>query len=169
MLGGGVRPENAKDYLDGGASHVIVTSYVFRDGTVCRENLEKMVRAVGADRLVLDLSCRKRDGRYYIVTDRWQKFTDVELTADTMRELGGSCAEFLVHAVDVEGRRMGPELTLVDLLKDAPIPVTYAGGIRSFEDLDRLRERGEDRVDFSIGSALDLFGGDMPYERVKGY
>ena len=172
QLGGGVTPYNAAEYLDAGASAVIVTSYVFQDGHFNERHLNKMVEAVGRERLVLDLSCRRKpeggDG-YFIVTDRWQKFTEVELTAEMLRELSGSCAEFLVHAVDVEGRRMGPELTLVDLLKDAPIPVTYAGGIRSFEDLDRLRERGEDRVDFSIGSALDLFGGDMPYERVKGY
>ena len=167
MLGGGVRPENAKDYLDGGASHVIVTSYVFRDGTVCRENLEKMVRAVGADRLVLDLSCRKRDGRYYIVTDRWQKFTDVELTADTMRELGGSCAEFLVHAVDVEGKASGVDASLIRILAEyGEKPVTYAGGVASAADLDTIRTFGKNRLDVTIGSALDIFGGTIPFRDV---
>ena len=80
QIGGGIRDTNAKEYLDAGASHVIVTSFVFKDGRFHPENLEKMVKAVGREHLVLDVSCRKKDGNYYIVTDRWQKFTEVVLT-----------------------------------------------------------------------------------------
>lgn len=166
QLGGGVTPYNAEEFLDAGASQVIVTSYVFQDGAFNRRHLEKMVSAVGRDRLVLDLSCRKLGDDYYIVTDRWQKFTDVCLNRETLDGLSGSCSEFLVHAVDAEGRRSGPELSLVDLLAEARIPVTYAGGVSSFSDLKDLKERGRGRVDVTIGSALDIFGGDMPYRRV---
>ena len=112
------------------------------------------------------MSCRKRGEDYYIVTDRWQKFTNVCLSAETLDALADSCSEFLVHAVDAEGRRRGPELELVDLLCEARIPVTYAGGVSDFKDLENLRQRGKDRVDVTIGSALDLFGGSMPYRRV---
>lgn len=166
QLGGGMTPYNAEEFLSAGASKVIVTSYVFQDGTFNRRHLEKLVTAVGKEHLVLDLSCRRRDEDYYIVTDRWQKFTDVCLNPETLAQLAGSCSEFLVHAVDSEGRRNGPELTLVDLLAQSPIPVTYAGGIASFEDLEELRSHGQGRVDVTVGSALDLFGGNMSYREV---
>lgn len=166
QLGGGVTPYNAREFLDAGASKVIVTSYVFQDGTFNRRHLEKMTTAVGKEHLVLDLSCRKMGKDYYIVTDRWQKFTDVCLNPQTLERLADSCSEFLVHAVDVEGRRRGPELELVDLLSEARIPVTYAGGVSDFRDLEELRQRGKDRVDVTIGSALDIFGGSMSYRRV---
>lgn len=166
QLGGGVTPYNAEEFLDAGASRVIVTSYVFQDGTFNRRHLEKMVQAVGREHLVLDLSCRKADNDYYIVTDRWQKFTDVCLNGETLRQLADSCSEFLVHAVDAEGLRNGPELELVDLLCEAPIPVTYAGGVAGFDDLEDLKQRGRGRVDVTIGSALDIFGGNMPYRKV---
>ena len=166
QLGGGVTPYNAEEFLNAGASKVIVTTYVFQDGTFNRRHLEKINAAVGKEHLVLDLSCRKMGSDYYIVTDRWQRFTDVCLNRETIDRLADSCSEFLVHAVDVEGRRRGPELELVDLLAQAPIPVTYAGGISGFADLEALRERGKNRVDVTIGSALDLFGGSMPYRRV---
>ena len=100
------------------------------------------------------------------MTDRWQNFTDVCLNIETLRQLAESCSEFLVHAVDAEGLRRGPQLELVDLLAEAGISVTYAGGIANFQDLKDLRQRGKDRVDVTIGSALDLFGGDMSYREV---
>ena len=129
QLGGGVTDQNAQEFLDAGASHVIVTSFVFRDGRICYENLEKISREVGKERLVLDLSCRKKGTEYYIVTDRWQKFTDVALTPPVLDELASHCAEFLIHAVDVEGRSQGIEKELVCMLgKWNGIPVTYAGG-----------------------------------------
>lgn len=167
QLGGGVNPENAADYLDAGASHVIVTSYVFKDGKISWSNLDKMEKAVGRERLVLDLSCRKKDGQYYVVTDRWQKFTEVTVTLDLMEKLGSHCDEFLIHAVDVEGKARGVEKELVELLSEyIERPVTYAGGVGSMEDLEVLRVSGKNRVDVTVGSALDLFGGKLPFERL---
>lgn len=167
QLGGGVNPENAADYLDAGASHVIVTSYVFKDGKISWSNLGKMEKAVGRERLVLDLSCRKKDGQYYVVTDRWQKFTEVTVTLDLMEKLGSHCDEFLIHAVDVEGKARGVEKELVELLSEyTERPVTYAGGVGSMEDLEVLRVSGKNRVDVTVGSALDLFGGKLPFEKL---
>ena len=165
QVGGGITPENAGDYLNAGASHVIVTSYVFKDGSLSWENLQKMEDAVGPEHLVLDLSCRKKDGQYFIVTDRWQKFTDVPVTLETMKELGSHCAEFLVHAVDVEGKANGIETELAELLSGyTDRPVTYAGGVGSMYDIELLRKYGKDRLDVTVGSALDLFGGTIPFE-----
>ena len=167
QLGGGVTPENAEIWLEAGASQVIVTSYVFQDGRIQYDNLEKMRNTVGKERLVLDLSCRKRDGEYYVVTDRWQKFTDVRVTPELLTELSESCSEFLIHAVDVEGKASGIEQELVRMLGAwEGIPVTYAGGVGSMEDLGLLRELGRGRVDVTVGSALDLFGGCIPYQNV---
>lgn len=167
QIGGGICPENAAEYLEAGASRVIVTSYVFRNGRIQYENLEKMQKAVGRERLVLDLSCRKKNGSYYIVTDRWQKFTEERVTPLLLDELSGTCSEFLIHAVDVEGRASGIETELVKMLGNwAGIPVTYAGGVGSLADLETLRTLGKDRLDVTIGSALDLFGGCIPYRDV---
>ena len=170
QVGGGITAENAADFLDAGASHVIVTSYVFRDGQVNYENLEKLQKEVGNERLVIDLSCRKKGDAYYIVTDRWQKFTDVALTPAVLDELAGYCSEFLIHAVDVEGKARGIEEPLVQMLGAwNGIPVTYAGGVGSFADLACLKELGQNRLHVTIGSALDLFGGHMNYEEVVKY
>ena len=167
QVGGGIDAENACEFLTAGASHVIVTSYVFRDGHVFYENLDKLVTTVGKQRLTLDLSCRKRDGKYYIVTDRWQKFTDEEVTEGLLHHLSEYCDEFLIHAVDVEGKASGIETELVELLaKMKDFPVTYAGGVGSFEDLELLKKLGNNHVDVTIGSALDLFGGKMKFEDV---
>ena len=167
QLGGGVTPENAGDFLDAGASHVLVTSYVFRDGRIHREHLERLVRAVGREHLVLDLSCRKRDGQYYVVTDRWQHFTEVPVSLSLLEELGAHCDEFLIHAVDAEGKAQGVETELVSLLaRYTGCPVTYAGGVGNIEDLTILRKYGENRLDVTIGSALDLFGGLIPFEEL---
>ncbi len=160
QYGGGVNADNARDWLDSGASHVIVTSWVFRDGRLETDRLAELVRRVGRSRLVLDLSCRLRDGRYFVVTDRWQKFTDLEVGRDTLARLADSCAEFLVHAVDVEGLCRGIDEELVGLLAAATEhPVTYAGGARSMSDLEAVERIGRGRIDLTIGSALDLFGG----------
>lgn len=167
QVGGGIRTENASAYLDAGASHVIVTSYVFHEGSIDWENLEKLKAEVGREHLVLDLSCRRKGGEYYIVTDRWQRFTDVALTMPVLTELSEHCAEFLIHAVDVEGKAQGIEEPLVRLLGAwKGIPVTYAGGVRDFSDLKKLRDLGQNRLNVTIGSALDLFGGKMNYEEV---
>lgn len=167
QIGGGIRTENAAGYLEAGASHVIVTSYVFRDGQIHWKNLESLRREVGREHLVLDLSCRKKEGAYYIVTDRWQKFTQVELTLALLDELSASCGEFLIHAADVEGKSAGIEQEVAALLGDwGKLPVTYAGGVGSLEDLHTLARLGKGRVDVTIGSALDLFGGNLPFTQV---
>ena len=167
MAGGGITPENAGEFLEAGASHVIVTSYVFRDGRVDYGNLEELAEAVGRERLVLDLSCRKRDGCYYVVTDRWQRFTDEAVDEALLERLSAYADEFLVHAVDVEGKASGIEEELVKLLGSwGKIPITYAGGVGSFADLETLRLLGQGRLDVTIGSALDLFGGSMEYAKV---
>lgn len=162
QIGGGITADNAGFWLDHGASHVIVTSHVFTAGRVDRDRLAALVARVGRGRLVLDLSCRRRGDDYLIVTDRWQKFTDVVLSAAVLADLGRSCDEFLIHAADVEGRCSGMELGLIELLAAcSPVPTTYAGGIRHVDDLEILRERGRGRLDFTVGSALDIFGGTL--------
>ena len=169
QIGGGINPSCSDRYLDAGASHVIVTSYVFKDGMLNERALEEMVSAVGKERLVLDLSCKMKDGQYYIVTDRWQNFTDVAVNETTLNQLAGCCDEFLVHAADVEGKASGIREDLVEVLAKSPIAVTYAGGVHNFEDLDILRRSGMNKVDVTIGSALDLFGGQMNFEKVLDY
>lgn len=167
QIGGGMTAENAAFFLEKGASHIIVTSYVFKDGKINYENLKKIVAVTGKEHLVLDLSCRKKGDDYYIVTDRWQKFTDVKLDENILTELSGYCDEFLIHAVDVEGKAGGIEEDIAALLGNwSGIPVTYAGGVSSFEDLHKLKELGKNKVDVTIGSALDLFGGKMEFQKV---
>lgn len=170
QLGGGITADNAARFIEAGASHVIVTSYVFNNGRIDYNNLEKLVDAVGKSNLVLDLSCRKKDDSYYIVTDRWQKFTDEVITEELLDELSQYCDEFLIHAVDVEGKAGGIEKELVSLLGNwGKIPLTYAGGVHSFEDLRLIKELGHNRVNVTIGSALDLFGGSMKFEDVIAF
>ncbi len=168
QVGGGINPSNAQEFLDAGASHVIVTSYVFKDGRVNYDHLKELVDAVGKEHLVLDVSCRKKDDAYYVVTDRWQKFTQEEVTPDLLDRLSSYCDEFLVHAADVEGKQQGIEEDIVKLLGDwGKIPITYAGGIHSYDDILRIQELSDDKLNFTIGSALDLFGGHMNYETVR--
>ena len=168
MIGGGISADNAGEFLDAGASHVIVTSWVFRDGHIRYDRIRTLRETVEKKHLVLDLSCRKRDGKYFVVTDRWQKFTEEEVTADLLSRLQESCDEFLIHAVDVEGKAKGIEEALVELLADAcGIPVTYAGGVGSYEDVRKLRDLGKGKVDVTIGSALDLFGGPLEFRKVQ--
>lgn len=170
QLGGGITAENASEFLDRGASHVVVTSYVFKDGKINRENLKRISSAAGRDRLVIDLSCRKRGEDYYIVTDRWQKFTDVRLDKAALDMFAEYCSEFLIHAVDVEGKACGVEVPLAEMLGDWDgIPVTYAGGIGSYSDLDILKQAGRGKLDFTVGSALDIFGGSLDFEKICAY
>lgn len=160
QIGGGVTADSAAGWLDDGASHVIVTSWIFPDGLLSEARLGALEQAAGRSRLVLDLSCRVRDGRYHVVVDRWQTFTRILLGPDTLGYLADHCAEFLVHAVDVEGLCRGVDLDLVSRLAQwSPIPITYAGGARSLADLEAVERVGRGRVDLTIGSALDLFGG----------
>ena len=160
QIGGGVNLDNARAWLDAGASHVIVTSWVFRGGQVDWERLAQLVAAIGNMRLVLDLSCRRRGEGYFVVTDRWQKFTDLAISRDSLEKLAAWCAEFLIHAVDVEGQCRGIDEQLVsDLGEWSPIPTTYAGGASSLADLEAVTRLGQGRIDLTIGSALDIFGG----------
>ena len=170
QVGGGITDENASFFIKQGASHVIVTSYVFSGGLIRLERLRQLSNIVGREHLVLDFSCRKKGGEYYIVTDRWQKFTDVILTKERLEEMEEYCSEFLVHGVDVEGKGQGIDEELVRILGSyMGNPVTYAGGIKDFADLELIKREGRNRVDVTVGSALDLFGGPMEFERVLGY
>lgn len=167
QIGGGINDKNAKEYIDGGASHVIVTSFVFKDGVVNYSNLEKLMEAVGKEHIVLDLSCRKKDNDYFIVTDRWQTFTEEKVTVELLEKLSGYCDEFLVHGVDVEGKGAGMEVELVKILSDYDkIPITYAGGIASMEQIEQFGRISNKKLDFTIGSALDLFGGNLSYNKI---
>lgn len=167
QVGGGINEKNAAYFLDNGATHVIVTSYVFKNGEVDYDNLKKISSAVGKRHLVLDLSCRKKNGKYYIVTDRWQKFSNVFVDENILNELSCYCDEFLVHAVDVEGKSSGIEEELAVMLgKWDGIPITYAGGISCYNDIIKLKDYGNNKLDFTIGSALDIFGGTISYKEV---
>ena len=160
-IGGGVNLDNARSWLDAGASHVVVTSWVFRDGRVDWERLNQLVVAIGRRRLVLDLSCRKRDGEYFVVTDRWQKFTSEKISRELLTKLTASCDEFLIHAADVEGLCRGIDHQLVAKLSEwTPLPTTYAGGAKSISDLEEVTRISRGRIDLTIGSALDIFGGN---------
>ena len=160
QLGGGITDENAVQWLDLGASHVIVTSHVFHDGCLDWQRLRRLNALIGKQHLVLDLSCRRRGDDYYVVTDRWQKFTAVSINTEVLDSLATYCDEFLIHAVDVEGKCMGIDVRLLEVLAAGiPIPTTYAGGVASMADLDLIRTAGQGRIDVTVGSALDIFGG----------
>jgi len=171
QIGGGINYENARSWLDAGASHVIVTSWVFREGRLDGDRLKQLTALVGKEKLVLDLSCRKKDGDYFVVTDRWQKFTTLKVDKSSLQELARWCDEFLVHAVDVEGLCRGVDLELVERLGDgSPIPVTYAGGAKALADLEEVERSGGGKVDLTIGSALDIFGGSgVRYEEAVAF
>ena len=165
QVGGGINAQNAQEYIDAGASHVIVTSWIFPEGRLDRERLAELVKTVGKEHLILDLSCKRTgivDGRplWKIATNRWQTIIDIEITRETLEDLAKSCDEFLVHAADVEGKQQGMDDDLIRFLaENSPIPVTYAGGAKSLEDLIHCNEISNGKIDLTIGSALDLFGG----------
>jgi len=166
QLGGGINVKNAGQWLEWGADKVIVTSYIFSNGEIHVDRLQNLADSIGREKLVLDLSCRKKNGRYWIVTDRWQKFTQVEILPDTLDYFSTFGCEFLIHAVDVEGKSGGIETELVEMLgKWGKIPITYAGGISSWDDIDRIGQLGKGKIDYTVGSALDIFGGaGLKYE-----
>lgn len=189
QVGGGITADNAKGFIEAGASHVIVTSYVFKDGRIDYDNLRKLVAEVGKEHIVLDLSCRylkdtsqivygvqddlfalpypPRGEGYYIVTNRWQVETEERVTPELLDKLSKYCDEFLIHAVDVEGKQRGIEKPLVAILGDwGKLPITYAGGVASYGDLEEIKVLGRNKVNVTIGSALDLFGGKLKYEEV---
>jgi len=165
QVGGGINADNAGNFIEAGASHVIVTSFVFNDGEVNENNLKKLVSSVTKEKTVLDLSCRRVNDRYVIATDRWQKLTKVDITYDALDYFASFCDEFLIHAVDVEGKQNGIEQRLLEYLSGwQGIPVTYAGGVRSLDDMKLISRIGHDRIDVTVGSALDLFGGKLKFD-----
>jgi phosphoribosylformimino-5-aminoimidazole carboxamide ribotide isomerase len=168
QIGGGITIDNAAIWLDRGASAVIVTSWVFHGGIINIDRLEKLVKSIGKEHLVLDLSCRKKENAYMIVTDRWQTFTRERVNQELLDRLSNYCSEFLIHAVDVEGKCSGIEIELVKLLGAwDKIPLTYAGGIHSMEDIKLIEDLGKGHIDFTVGSALDIFGGkDLVYREL---
>jgi phosphoribosylformimino-5-aminoimidazole carboxamide ribotide isomerase len=171
QIGGGITAANAVSWLDRGAAAVIVTSHVFKDGLVYEQRLRDLAALVGRDRLVIDLSCRLRNGRYYVVTDRWQKFTEVEISRESLLFFAEFCAEFLIHAADVEGKCAGVARDLLgELAQWVTIPTTYAGGVKDLEDLRLVRELGRDKLDVTVGSALDIFGGrGLTYKQAAAF
>ncbi len=167
QVGGGITADNASEFLDAGASHVIVTSYVFKDGLINYDNLNKLVSAVGREHIVLDLSCKAKDGEQYIVTDRWQNFTNERLTAATLERLTEYADEFLIHAADVEGKQQGIQTDVASILGSySGAPVTYAGGVSTYEDIDLIEQYGHGHVNVTVGSALDIFGGQLSYREL---
>ncbi|MFC0211869.1 phosphoribosylformimino-5-aminoimidazole carboxamide ribotide isomerase [Paenibacillus chartarius] len=170
QIGGGINAGNAQQYIDLGASHVIVTSYIFQDGKLNWDNLEAVAAIVGPQRLVIDLSCKEKDGKYYVVTNQWRTFSDFEVNREGIARLEPYCAELLIHAVDVEGKREGVQERLAASLAEwTTIPTTYAGGARSLDDLAKFRDITGGRLDITIGSALDIFGGQLSYRDVLAY
>jgi phosphoribosylformimino-5-aminoimidazole carboxamide ribotide isomerase len=171
QIGGGINPENARGWLEAGASHVIVTSWIFHEGRLDLDRLKQLFETAGKQKLVLDLSCRRRGADHCVVTDRWQTFTDLTVSQGNLERLAPFCAEFLVHAVEVEGHCQGMDQELVAKLGQwSPIPTTYAGGANSLGDLETVARLGQGRVDLTIGSALDIFGGNgVRYEDVVAF
>lgn len=170
QVGGGITSENAKKYIDAGASHVIVTSFIFHNGKLDFNRLNDLVAAIGKEHIVIDLSCRKKDDKWFVVTDKWTKFSDFEVNQTSIAMIEDYCDELLIHAVDVEGKRSGMQEDLVrDLAQWTSIPTTYAGGVRSLEDLQKFEQIANGKLHVTIGSALSIFGGDLPYEHVVSY
>ena len=176
QIGGGINSENAQKWLEAGASKVIVTSHIFKNGEIHFDRLKYLSDLIGKEQLVLDLSCRKLNNQYFIVTDRWQKFTKVTVDHQSLDFFARYCSEFLIHAVDVEGKNNGIEQDLIsELGRWQKIPITYAGGISTWEDIKSIKTIGEKRIDFTIGSALDIFGGkgftyhDLAKENANGF
>lgn len=163
QVGGGMTPENAEEWISAGASHVIVTSCLFdAGGTLRMDRLKDLVSAVGAERLVLDLSCRRVQGGWAVTMNRWQTLTELRVTAETLDVLAEHCAEFLIHAADVEGLCTGIDRELVKMLGNwRRLPMTYAGGISRIQDIDEIDALSGGTMDATVGSALDLFGGGL--------
>ena len=167
QIGGGITDENANEFIKSGASHVIVTSYLFKDDKLNEDRMKRLKETVGKEKIVFDLSCKRIGDKYFVTTNRWQTVTESEMNADLLKELEEYCDEYLIHAVDVEGKCNGPEKDiLLELSKYKGNSVTYAGGIHSYDDIRMIKEIADGRIDFTIGSALDIFGGNLDFNRV---
>ncbi|KAI4702849.1 Histidine biosynthesis bifunctional protein hisB [Alternaria sp. Ai002NY15] len=162
QVGGGITEKNAAEWIERGADKVIITSYLFPSSTFSMDRLRAVLHALDNDKtkLVIDLSCRRKDDKWFVATNKWQTITDFELNQESISLLEPHCSEFLIHAADVEGLQRGIDHELVAKLAEwCSIPVTYAGGGRSIEDLELVKELSKGKVDLTIGSALDIFGG----------
>lgn len=172
QIGGGINAKNAAEWLNAGASHVIVTSALFDvAGKFQEEVLRKLVAAIGARNLVIDLSCRRNSLGWTVAMNRWQTLTDLHVDHATLDALAPFCDEFLIHAADVEGLCGGIDAELVELLGSwGKLPVTYAGGAATMEDVRLVEQAGQGKVDVTVGSALDLFGGKgLRYEELVAW
>ena len=164
QIGGGINDENAEKYLEAGAAAVIVTSYIFPNGKFSLEKLKAISGKIGKEHLVVDLSCYGM----IVAINRWQTLTDFHITKENLEMISKYCSEFLVHAAGVEGKQQGMDLELIKFLgTHAPIPTTYAGGANSLKDFETCDELSNGRVDLTIGSALDIFGGNVPYNECR--
>ena len=168
QIGGGINATNAAQWLDAGASHVIVTSWLFDQGSFQSERLDEIIELIGKDRIVIDLSCKRTSSGWTVAMNRWQTLTDLEITHQTLDTLADRCDEFLIHAADVEGLCDGIDEELVQLMGGwAKIPMTYAGGVANMRDVELVASAGDNKIDVTVGSALDLFGGTgVKYEEL---
>ena len=167
QIGGGITDANATDCIKIGASHVIVTSFIFDEKGLSTDRLSKLVESVGREHIVIDLSCRRKGDDYYVVTNRWQTFTETKVNADLLEELSVYCDEYLIHGVDVEGKKQGVDESLLTLIAQYEgLPVTYAGGIKDMSDIDTIDRVGRGRIDYTVGSALSIFGGNIDFDEV---
>lgn len=167
QIGGGLNDENYKEYLDEGASHIIVTSFIFSDKEIDLEKVKRISNSAGSKKLVIDLSCKLKNNNYYVVSNKWKDFTNFKITKDSLGMLSKYCDEFLIHAADVEGKKNGADLRLIELLSEiTDIPVTYAGGIQNLDDVKEVSKSGNNKIDLTIGSALDLFGGNIKIQEL---
>jgi phosphoribosylformimino-5-aminoimidazole carboxamide ribotide isomerase len=170
QVGGGINIDNAPEWIDAGASHVIVTSWLFDDNGSFREDrAEALAEKVTPQRLVIDLSCRRCNNGWTVAMNRWQTLTDLAVTPATLDRLAKYCDQFLVHAADVEGKCDGIDEELVELLGCwRGRQMTYAGGVGSMADLERVQASSAGHVDVTVGSALDIFGGTIATDIRKG-
>ncbi len=171
QVGGGITLEDAGWWIEHGAGEVILTSWLFDGNDFSWQRLRQVSEEIGRDNLVVDISCRKREGLYYVVKDRWQTFTSMTISPEIIEKLSEYTKELLVHAVDQEGKQLGIDPELIELLAKKPdgLEITYAGGVASLEDISKIKMSGKGKVDFTVGSALSLFGGKMDFDRMLEY
>lgn len=169
-IGGGINDKNAAFYLAAGAGWVIVTSFAFAGGEISFDNLKALKQAAGRTHIMLDLSCKEINEKFFVTTNRWQNLTNIEVTPRLFEKLSDYCVEFLVHGADSEGKLRGTNPKLIKLLgecaKKVNVPITYAGGITTYDDIENIREYGEERLNFTVGTSLDLFGGELKYRKI---
>lgn len=169
QIGGGITDLNAKEFIDAKASHVIVTSFLFEESVLSFEKMKRLKDAVGKEHIVFDLSCKKVGDKYFVTTNRWQTITKCEMNCDTLCKLDEFCDEFLIHAVDVEGKSNGPETDIIEILSGYDgNAITYAGGIHSYEDIETIKKYSKGKINVTVGSSLDIFGGNLMFDKICG-